>query len=110
MHPVGISLRMRILGVLGDGPMTLVRLLSSIQSDRAPSPTILALACSDLLELDLVMCPLCPETIARCRHDRPAKQTTLPAPISAADEQFVASFRFFRATVFQDANAARGRR
>ena len=37
MHPVGISVRMRILGVLGDGPMTLVRLLSSIQSDRAPS-------------------------------------------------------------------------
>jgi hypothetical protein len=68
MHPVGISLRMRILGILSeDGPMTLARLLAAIQSDRDPSPAILALACSDLLELDLVTRPLSPETIARCR-------------------------------------------
>jgi hypothetical protein len=68
MHPVGISLRMRILGNLAeDGPMTLARLLSSIQSDRDPSPAIMALACSDLLELDLVTRPLGPQTIARSR-------------------------------------------
>jgi hypothetical protein len=68
LHPVGLSLRMKILGVLGeDGPMTLARLLSSIQSDRDPSPAIMALACSDLLELDLVSRPLGPSTIARSR-------------------------------------------
>ena len=67
-HAVGITLRMRILGILAeDGPMTLARLLVSIQSDRAPSPAILALACSDLLELDLVSQPLGPSTIARSR-------------------------------------------
>jgi hypothetical protein len=68
MHPVGISLRMRILGILGDdGPMTLARLLAAIRSDRDPSPAILALACSDLIELDLITRPLSPETIARSR-------------------------------------------
>jgi hypothetical protein len=68
LHPVGISLRMKILGVLGeDGPMMLARLLSSIQSDRDPSPAVMALACSDLVELDLVTRPLGPATIARSR-------------------------------------------
>jgi hypothetical protein len=66
--PVGISLRMKVLGILGeDGPMSLARLLSSIRSDRDPSAAIMALACSDLLELDLVSRPLGPATIARSR-------------------------------------------
>jgi hypothetical protein len=68
LHPVGLSLRMKVLGVLGeDGPMSLARLLSSIQSGRDPSPAVMALACSDLLELDLVTRPLGPQTIARSR-------------------------------------------
>jgi hypothetical protein len=68
MHPVGISLRMRVLGILNeDGPMTLARLLAAIQSDRDPSPAIMALACSDLIELDLITRPLGPATIARSR-------------------------------------------
>lgn len=68
MHPVGISLRMRILGILAeDGPMSLARLLAAIQSDRDPSPAIMALACSDLVVLDLVTRPLGPDTIARSR-------------------------------------------
>lgn len=68
MHPVGISLRMRILGILAeDGPMSLARLLAAMESDRDPSPAIMALACSDLIELDLVTRPLGPDTIARCR-------------------------------------------
>lgn len=68
MHPVGIAMRMRVLGILAeDGPMSLARLLASIRSDRDPSPAILALACSDLIELDLVTRPLGPETIARGR-------------------------------------------
>jgi hypothetical protein len=67
-HPVGITLRMKILGILGeDGPMTLARLLATIQSDRDPSPAIMALACCDLIELDLITRPLGPATIARCR-------------------------------------------
>lgn len=67
-HPVGIGMRMRILSILSeDGPMALSRLLSSIRSDRDPSPAIMALACSNLLELDLVSQPLSPATIARCR-------------------------------------------
>jgi hypothetical protein len=68
MHPVGISLRMRILGILAeDGPMSLARLLAAIHSDRDPSPAILALACSDLVEIDLVSRPLGPATIVRSR-------------------------------------------
>lgn len=66
--PVGITLRMRILGILGDdGPMTLARLLASIRSERDPNPAIMALACADLIELDLVTRPLGPQTIVRCR-------------------------------------------
>ena len=66
--PVGIALRMKVLGVLGDdGPMSLARLLSSIRSDRDPTAAIMALACSDLIELDLTSGPLSPATIARSR-------------------------------------------
>jgi hypothetical protein len=68
LAPVGISMRMAVLQVLADdGPMALSRLLSSLRSDRDPNPAILALACSDLLELDLVSRPLGPMTIARVR-------------------------------------------
>jgi hypothetical protein len=68
LAPVGISMRMAILQVLADdGPMALSRLLSSLRSDRDPNPAILALACSDLIELDLISRPLGPQTIARVR-------------------------------------------
>ena len=68
MHPVGIGLRMRALQILADdGPMTLSRLLTSVRSNRDPSPAIMALACSDLLELDLISRPLGPATIVRER-------------------------------------------
>jgi hypothetical protein len=66
-HAVGIGLRMRILTILlDDGPMSLSRLLSQIRSDRDPSPAIMAMACANLIELDLVSGPLGPATIARC--------------------------------------------
>jgi hypothetical protein len=66
LAPVGITLRMRVLQILGDdGPMSLSRLLSAVRSDRDPNPAIMALACSDLIELDLVSRPLSPQTIAR---------------------------------------------
>jgi hypothetical protein len=68
LHPVGISMRMRVLQTLADdGPMSLSRLLFTVRSDRDPNPAILALACSDLIELDLVSRPLGPDTIARAR-------------------------------------------
>jgi hypothetical protein len=68
LAPVGISMRMAILQVLADdGPMALSRLPSSLRSDRDPNPAILALACSDLIELDLISRPLGPQTIARVR-------------------------------------------
>jgi hypothetical protein len=68
LHPVGIGLRMRALQTLADdGPMPLSRLLSAVRSDRDPSPAIMAMTCSDLIELDLVSRPLGPETIARAR-------------------------------------------
>ena len=68
LAPVGLSVRMAVLQILGDdGPMTLSRLLSSLRSDRDPNPAIMALACSDLIELDLVSRPLGPQTIARSR-------------------------------------------
>ena len=67
-HPVGISMRLRVLQVLADdGPMALSRLLSAVRSDRDPSPAVMAMTCSDLLELDLVSRPLGPQTIARSR-------------------------------------------
>jgi hypothetical protein len=38
-----------------------------VRSDRDPGPAILALACSDLIELDLASHPLSPLTIAKVR-------------------------------------------
>jgi len=68
MHPVGISMRMRVLQILADdGPMALSRLLSAVRSDRDPSPAVMAMACSDLIELDLVSRPLGPATVASIR-------------------------------------------
>jgi hypothetical protein len=68
LAPVGITLRMRVLQILADdGPMSLARLLTAVRSDRDPNPGVMALACSDLIELDLVSRPLGPQTIARAR-------------------------------------------
>lgn len=67
-HAVGISLRMHILQVLSDdGPMMLGNLLDAVRSDRDPIPAIMALACANMIELDLVSQPLGPATIARSR-------------------------------------------
>lgn len=69
LHPVGISMRMRVLQALADdGPMTLSRLLSAVWSDRDPGPAVMALACADLIELDLVSRPLGPATTVRERE------------------------------------------
>lgn len=47
--------------------MTLSRLLAAARGERDPSPAVMALACSDLIELDLISAPLGPQTIARAR-------------------------------------------
>jgi hypothetical protein len=68
MHPVGIVMRLKILTVLQeDGPLRLGCLLKRIHAVRDPVPAVMALACSDLIELDLVSQPLGPSTIARSR-------------------------------------------
>jgi hypothetical protein len=68
MHPVGLSMRFKILTALQeDGPLPLGLLLSRIRAARDPAPAVMALCCSDLVELDLVSQPLGPLTIARSR-------------------------------------------
>ena len=68
MHPVGIAMRLKILTVLQeDGPLALGCLLKRISAARDPAPAVMALACSDLIELDLISEPLGPTTIARSR-------------------------------------------
>jgi hypothetical protein len=68
MAPVGIEMRMRILTMLrDDGPMSLGYLLQQLRGPRDPGRAVMALACSDLLELDLDMGPLGPSTTVRCR-------------------------------------------
>jgi len=64
---VPVGLRMHILQMLLDeGPMPLGELLKSIRSEHDPAPAVMALACADLLHLDLVSRPLSPTTIVRC--------------------------------------------
>jgi hypothetical protein len=68
LAPVGFSLRMAVLQALSDeGPMALSRLLSVLRGDRDPVPPVLAMACSDLIEIDLESQPLGPATIVRAR-------------------------------------------
>lgn len=67
-RPVPVPLRLRILKALADeGPMELGRLLEMVSSDLDPSPAVMSLACSDLLELDLTSGPLGPSTLVRSR-------------------------------------------
>lgn len=65
---VPIGLRLGILQILLDeGPMPLGELLKSIRSERDPAPAVMALACADLIILDLASQPLGPYTIVRSR-------------------------------------------
>jgi hypothetical protein len=68
MHAVGIGMRLRILKALAeDGPLPLSQLLAAIQGDRDPAPAVMAMACSNLVELDLTSGALGPSTLARSR-------------------------------------------
>jgi len=67
-RPVPAAARIGILKIVADeGPLEFGRLLELIRSDRDPSAAVLALACSDLLELDLASTPLGPMTVVRSR-------------------------------------------
>ena len=65
---VGVGLRVRILQTLQDeGAMRLGHLLAAIVSPVDPAPAVMALACADLLEIDLMHEPLGPATTVRLR-------------------------------------------
>lgn len=67
-HLVPVGLRISILQILrDDGPMELVRLVELVRSDHDPSLAVMALACADLLEIDLASEPLGPYTLVRSR-------------------------------------------
>jgi hypothetical protein len=69
LHFVGIRMRLQILQILSDeGPMSLSGLLSAVRSERDPGAAVLALACADIVELDLKSSPLGPMTPVRCRE------------------------------------------
>jgi hypothetical protein len=63
-HPVPVGLRLQVLGTLtDDGAMRLGELLGRLRSDRDPAPSVMALACLNLIELNLTSAPLGPATI-----------------------------------------------
>jgi hypothetical protein len=67
-HPVPVGLRLQVLSTLtDDGAMPLGELLSRLRSERDPVPVVMALACLNLIELDLTSAPLGPGTVARLR-------------------------------------------
>lgn len=68
-RPVDVGLRLQILGALTeDGAMPLGELLLRLRSHRDPVTAVMSLACSDLIELDLISTPLGPRTVTRLRE------------------------------------------
>ncbi len=68
LHPVGVTTRMKALSILRNaGPMALSGLMTAIRSGRDEFPAIMALACTNLVELDLSGAPLGPATTIRCQ-------------------------------------------
>jgi hypothetical protein len=69
VHPVEIGMRLQIMQILSEeGSMTLSRLLSAVRSERDPGAAVMALACADIVELDLKSIPLGPMTAVRSRE------------------------------------------
>ena len=65
---VQISDRVRLLQALSeDGPMPLARLSSEVRWGIDPVATVLAMACLDLVEIDLTTVPVGPESVVRRR-------------------------------------------
>ena len=60
--------RVRVMQALNeDGPMPLIRLSAEVRWSIDPVAAVLAMACLDLVELDLTSIPLGPETVVRRR-------------------------------------------
>jgi hypothetical protein len=67
-YAIPIGIRMQVLGILSDdGPMRLGLLLSAIRCQGDPAPAVMALACGNLIEIDLVSDALGPGTMVRAR-------------------------------------------
>jgi hypothetical protein len=65
---VALDLRLGILQVLfDDGPLSLGQLLQRVRADREPAAAVMALACDDLLEIDLGSDRIGPSTVVRSR-------------------------------------------
>lgn len=68
-HAVPFSLRLQILHALSeDGPLRLLDLLQSIRTPHDASAAVLALACADVVELDLTEVRLGPDTKVSIRR------------------------------------------
>jgi hypothetical protein len=66
---VPIGIRLQVLKTLTDeGPLPLTELLASVRSNVDPAPSVMALACCGLIELDLDDSPLGPSTLVRSRR------------------------------------------
>lgn len=64
---VPVGLRLRILEILLDaGPIPLGQLLKSLADEQDPAPAVMALACANLVQLDLFSQPLSPTTLVKC--------------------------------------------
>jgi len=67
-RPVHVALRIGILKTLADeGPLELGRLLEMVRGDHDPAAAVMSLACSDLLEIDLISGPVGPATMLKAR-------------------------------------------
>ena len=65
---VGVGLRVRILQTLQEeGSIQLGQLLAAIASPEDPAAAVMALACADLIEVDLLHDPIGPATTVRPR-------------------------------------------
>lgn len=68
-RPIDVGLRLQILGVLNDeGEMPLGELLGRVRSHRDPATAVMALACADLIELEIANTPLGPRTMTKLRQ------------------------------------------
>jgi hypothetical protein len=67
-RPVHIGMRLRILRTLSDeGPMSLDQLCSSVEGPQDPASAVFALACSDLIEIEIKLKELGPSSRVRLR-------------------------------------------
>jgi hypothetical protein len=65
---VPIGLRIAVMQALeNEGTMQLAQLVESLPAERDPAPALLAMACADLIEIDILSRPIGPRTMIRSR-------------------------------------------